>query len=495
MVDKRTIFEMHRLADQGLSVRSIARTLHLARKTVAKYLRDPNPPRQRVQRTRQLDPFQDEIARLLAIDPKVSAVVLRQRIAEQGFDGGITIVRDYLRRVRPAAHPKPAFVRFESPPGHQCQIDWGHFGSLAYGNTRRKLYCLAVVECHSRLLYLAFTHSQRQETFHRCLLDAFRFFHGTPQQLVHDNLATAVLERDGPLVRFNEQFLEFLRPFKIVPTACGVAKPHEKGKVEKGAIHYIRYNFWPLRTFTDLRDVQSQANHWRDQVANRRLHRTTGQRPVERFQPHALRALPELLPDCRDTQLAKVHSDFSIHFDANTYTVPPWAVGKSVVVKADTHHVTLYLKDKPIAAHPRCWQRKQRIELPQHRQAAHRHQSRHWRSQEVAAFVSLGELAKTYLERLAATQQPLKKTVQRLLALRDEYGAPALLTALERAIAHHAYGAHYIENILHQLRTPQTLHPPVQLRQLHLNRIRLEQPSLADYDAFVIRRRKPHDRT
>jgi transposase len=493
MLDKRTIFDIHRLADEGGSVRAIARTLHLARKTVAKYLRDPNPPRRRPERASKLDPFRDEIGRLLAIDPTASAVVVRQRIAPQGFEGGITIVRDYLRRVRPAAHPKPAFVRFESPPGQQCQIDWGHFGALAYGATQRKLYCLAVVVCHSRLLYLEFTHSQRQETFHRCLLHAFQFFQGTPRELVHDNLATAVLERDGPLVRFNEPFLEFLRPFKIVPLACGVAKPHEKGKVEKGAIHYIRHNFWPLRTFTGLGDVQNQATDWRDQVANRRVHRTTGQRPVERFEPHALRPLPELLPDCRDTQLAKVHSDFSVHFDANTYTVPPWAVGKTVVVKADAHHVIVYLKDKPIATHPRCWQRKQRIELPHHRQAAHRHHARHWRSEEVAAFVSLGELAKRYLERLAATQQPLKKSVQRLLALRDAYGTPALLTALEHALAHQAYGAHYVENILHQHRTPQTAHPPVQLRLPHLNRIRLEEPSLADYDAFVLRRRKAHD--
>src|SRR5215510_14511676 len=192
-------------------------------------------------------------------------MVMRQRLEERGFDGGITIVRDYLSRVRPSAPAKAAFIRFASEPGVQCQIDWGHFGTLAYGNTTRKLYCLAVVECHSRMLYLAFTHSQRQETLHRILLGAFRFFQGTPKELVHDNMLTAVIEHQGPLVRFNEQFLEFLRPFHITPIACNVRQPQEKGKVEKGAIHYIRHNFWPLRSFTSLDDVQAQANHWRDQ--------------------------------------------------------------------------------------------------------------------------------------------------------------------------------------------------------------------------------------
>ena len=182
-----------------------------------------------------------------------------------------------------------------------------------------------MVECHSRLLYLEFTHSQRQDTLHRCLLNAFHFFQGTPKELVHDNMLTAVVERQGPLVRFNERFLEFLRPLQITPIACNVGQPQEKGKVEKGAMHYIRYNFWPLRTFHDLTDLQAQANQWRDQVAHVRVHTTTGHRPSEHFDPQAMRAFPELLPDCRDTTQAKGHTDFSARFRSQlTVSVNLW---------------------------------------------------------------------------------------------------------------------------------------------------------------------------
>jgi transposase len=222
---------------------------------VHKYIDDPSLTRASFTRSSKLDPFKDEIARLVEIAPKASAVVIRQRLAAQGFEGGITIVRDYVQGVRDATKKRQPVIRFESAPGVQCQTDWGHFGTMTSGDTHRKLYCLAVIECHSRLLYLEFTHSQRQDTFHRCLLNAFHFFQGTPQELVHDNMLTAVLERQGPLVRFNEHFLEFLRPFHLTPVACNVAQPQEKGKVEKGAIHYIRYNFWPLRTFRDLPDL------------------------------------------------------------------------------------------------------------------------------------------------------------------------------------------------------------------------------------------------
>jgi hypothetical protein len=92
---------------------------------------------------------------------------------------------------------------------------------------------------------------------------------------------------------------------------------------------------------------------------------------------------------------------------------------------------------------------------------------------------------------LATTNQPLQKSVKRLLALKDDYGAHALIDAMQRASVHQAFGAHYIENILYQEMTPQRQHPPVRLKQHHLNHIRLEEPSLAEYDAFVIKRKTP----
>jgi transposase len=128
MIDRRTIFEIHRLAHDGLSVRKIAATLRLSRPSVQKYLDDPNAQALRPLRASKLDPFKDDIARMLQTDPQVSAAVIRQRLQERGFRGGATIVRDYLSRVRPTPQAKAAFIRFESEPGVQCQLDWGHFG-------------------------------------------------------------------------------------------------------------------------------------------------------------------------------------------------------------------------------------------------------------------------------------------------------------------------------------------------------------------------------
>jgi transposase len=487
VIDRRTIFEIHRMFHEGYKVRQIARTLKVSRESVQRYLDNPHPPRPVVTRTSKLDPFREELLRLLNQDPSVSGSVLYQRLRSQGYTGGSTILRDYLQEVRP--QKKRAYIRFESAPGEQFQIDWGHFGSLVYGQTPRKLYALAVIEAHSRMLYGEFTHSQKQDALHQGLLNAFRFFQGSPRQIVTDNMLTAVLERQGSLIRFNEAFLEFLRPFRITPRACHPYQPHEKGKIEKGGIHYLRHNFWPLRSFADLLDVNRQLGHWLDTQANIRLHRTTGERPMDRFRPEALQSLPEFAPDCRETLSLKVHSDFALRFDGNFYSVPPWAIGKTVIVKADNQTITIYHQEKTLATHTRCWQKRQRIELPAHREAAFKRRPQEWLATEVSAFISLGEEAKAFLEGLAHSGQPIKKNLAKLLTLKDRYGTSSLIQALKRAIAHQAYGAHYVENILHQERSPKQDHPPVQLQRQDLNRIRLEEPLLADYDAYILQRK------
>ena len=268
MFDRRTVFEIHRLKSQGDSVRSIARKLKINRETVTKYLENPEKVITKRKRSSKLKPYYDLIDELLKGDPEVKAPVILQRISAVGFEGEITILRDYLRKKRGQLKDRQAFIRFESEPGKQMQIDWGHFGSLTYGDTKRKLYALAVIEAYSRMLYVEFTHSQKQEVLHRCLLNAFKFFGGTPEEIVVDNMVTAVIERQGALIRFNEAFLDFLRPFGIVPKACNVCAAYEKGKIERG-IQDLRRNFWPLRTFDNLSDVQRQAMKWLEEVASK----------------------------------------------------------------------------------------------------------------------------------------------------------------------------------------------------------------------------------
>ena len=495
MIDKHAVFEIHRLADAGLSLRRIAARLGMSRKTVKKYLKNPDATFAGGKpRGSKLTPCRPLIDEFLEQDPDVHATVVLQRLREKGFEGQITIVRDYIREKRGKMKTPTPFIRFESAPGDQVQIDWGHFGALTYGQSRRKLYALVMTESYSRMIHATFTHSQRQEALHQALYDGFSFFGGSPRTLLVDNMLTAVSERRGPIIRFNSAFLDFLRPLKIDPRACNVRSPHEKGKVER-AIGYLRRNFWPLRTFADLADVRRQADEWRDSVANVRVHQTTGKRPLDLAEAmrEALQPLPEPAPDLRETLQLKVHKDLAVHFDGNAYTAPPRMIGKSVVLKADLDSVALYHGASRVAVHRRSWERKQRIVNPAHEEQVKKMRKRLWRDQQIQAFCALGDDAVHFLQMLAQNDRPIKKNVETLLSLKDRFGAKTLMDAVRKALAFKAWSVESVENILRQETTKRETSRPVRLKDEALNRIRLEEPSLADYDDFISRKMKDDD--
>jgi TonB family protein len=181
--------------------------------TIRKYLDAPaQGPAQRT-RTSKLDPFKITIADWLEKDATVTGTVIEQRLRPLGYTGGPTILRDYLQKARPQSKPTRAFVRMEPTPGERFEVDWGHFGALDYSGDKRKLYAFALVEAHSRILYLEFTHSQSFETFVRCHIHAFAALGGVAREIAYDNLATAVAEHDGRLVRFLSPFLGFAREY------------------------------------------------------------------------------------------------------------------------------------------------------------------------------------------------------------------------------------------------------------------------------------------
>jgi transposase len=184
MLSPEQINEIHRLhLVEKWPQRRIARQLHIGRHTLAKYLDNPAPPVSRRDRASKLDAFKPAVAEMLERDPKAPASVLFQRLQTLGYEGGITILKDYLQAVRKDAVQRRAYVRMEPSPGERFDIDWGHFGALNYNGTPRKLYAFCLVECHSRKMFLEFTHSQSFETFVRCHVHAFQDLGGCAREL------------------------------------------------------------------------------------------------------------------------------------------------------------------------------------------------------------------------------------------------------------------------------------------------------------------------
>jgi transposase len=494
MLTTEQINTIHRLHfAERWSMRKIARHLHIGRRTISQYLATPARTAAPRQRASKLDPFKATIAELLEQDAEASAVVIAQRLRPLGFDGGLSILKQYLHSMRVSTQAKRAYVRMEPGPGERFEVDWGHFGALSYQGHTRKLYAFCLVECHSRKLYVEFTHSQSFETFVRCHIHAFHYLGGVARELWYDNLATAVAEHDGNLVRFQPRFLAFAREYSFLPRACHVRAAWEKGKIER-SIAYLRQSFWPLRTFTDLADVNRQVHKWLEEVAHQRCHRETNQTPHERFQPEALRAVPAITPDYRDVAEALVPKDLRLSFDGNRYCVPPRYNGHHLTIKADSSSLTIYDQQQEIVSYARCWQRGQVVggerfqkELLAQLAAAQRSAAQ----QRLVAL--LGPACESYLRRLADTDRSLARQVRELLALVREYGPESTAAALGKAQLAGAFGADYVANILRQQQTRREVQPPLRFLDPLLNELATDPLSLLDYDRFILRSKKDCD--
>ena len=152
MIDYDTYCKIKSLRENdGLTDAQIAKELGLDPRTVAGWIaQDRFRPRKAVCRSSKLDPFKDDIVRLLANHP-YSAVQIYQRLQEMGFEGGPTIVKEYVRKVRPRR--TAAFLKLAFGPGECAQVDWGSYGTVAVGETRRRLSFFVMVMCCSRMMY------------------------------------------------------------------------------------------------------------------------------------------------------------------------------------------------------------------------------------------------------------------------------------------------------------------------------------------------------
>src|SRR5580704_10560866 len=499
MLSTDQINDLHRLYwSEHWPIRKIERHLRMSWRTIKKYLDAPAQGVAQRKRESKLDPFKAAIAEWLEKDPSAPAAVIEQRLQSLGYNGGHSILREYVHSVRPQLKPNRAFLRMEPPPGERFEVDWGHFGVLDYSGDKRKLYTFALVEAHSRMLYLEFTHSQSFETFVRSHMHAFAALGGVAREIAYDNLATAVAEHDGRLVRFLPRFLGFAREYGFYPRACNLAAGWEKGKVER-AIGYTRLNFWPLREFTDLHDVNRQARQWLSEVANQRQHRETRQRPIDRFQPAALKPLPVIPYDYRDGVEPLVHKDLRVQFDGNRYCVPQRYVGRRLMVKADSSSVAIYDRVNEVVSYARSWRRGQTFgadrfeaELADLRPAVRRS-----RAQERLFLFLDGLCSKTlveaYLRDIAETDRALSRQLTELLELIRQYGPEAVAKAIERASTARAFGADYVANILRQQQCPRRPQPPLRLRDPLLNELATDPLSLLEYDAFILNPGKEPD--
>jgi transposase len=484
--------EVRRLAEiEKLSGRAISQRLHCSRHTVAAALTMDQPPTSHVSRYASiLDAHTAKIDALLAKYPGLSAVRIREEIARgpDGYTGSVSVVRRYLRQVRPARGRVYQEVHYE--PAQAMQVDWGECGRVRIGNTTRKVSVFVAVLCYSRLIYIEFTLSQRKEEFYRGIVHALEFFEGSPRALIFDNLKAAVLNGSGRDACLHPEFLALCGYFCLQPIACERRDPESKGIVERG-VRYVKQNALAGRgeQLSRFEDYLALAPQWRDQVANVRTHETTRERPVDRFlQERALlRALPATPLDTDEVVPAVVNPLARIEFDGNRYSMPPRLARQPVTIRASRDEVRVLHEGQVVAQHVRCYERRQLIVLPDHHLAALALRKRSRGTAVENEFDALGPEARQF--HLHLKGQPVKTGVhlRRLLGLARLYGTAELLAAIARALELATYDAAYVENLLlaerrrRELPTP-TL--PTPRRRELIDEIELDPTDPAIYDRF-----------
>ena len=276
-------------AVQGKPIRAIAKELGLARNTVRKYLRGGVEAQARPKRPSKLDPYQEQLRRWVCEDHLYNCETLVRRLQAVGYPGKTTLVKDFVRPLRPRATGRQPVVRYETKPGEQLQFDWGEFVYEQDGATH-KLFGFTAILSYSRTRYVVFAKRCDAASLMRCLAQALTYFGGLPRAVLTDRMKTVLLEMESGMPHWHPRFQELVSALGITPRVCKAYTPQTKGKVER-SVSVVKHDFWPGVRFSDLDDLNQQARAWCDQL-NRRVHRTTHHRPVELLAAEGLRPLP-----------------------------------------------------------------------------------------------------------------------------------------------------------------------------------------------------------
>jgi transposase len=483
MIDYETYCKITRMRQDNLRVSQISAALGLDERTVVHWIEEGCfRQRKKARRTSKLDPYKPRIVQWLETYPYSSAQIL-QRLEEEGYQGGATILKDYVRKIRP--RNVKAFLTLSFSPGECAQVDWGQYGTVRVGSTQRKLSFFVMVLCYSRMMYVEFTVSETMEHFLGCHQNAFHFFGAVPSAVMVDNLKCAVIRRHiGQDPVFNPRYLDFANHYGFKIKACNVGKGNEKGRVEN-AVGYVQKNFLAGLDIPDFTTVNPSAHHWLEQIANVRVHGTTHKQPVELFttEKPALSALPAMPYDVATIRPVRANNRFRVVVDSNKYSVPSEYAGAHLTLKTYPDRLCLYHENNLIAQHPRSFERHQDFENPDHPRALLQQRRKAGEQRLLMRFLTLSPKAEIYYQELIKRRMNPRHHIRQIVALSEIYDAEKVARAIEDAFTYQAFSCEYITNILEQrermLPEPAALHLT---RRQDLLELDIPEPNLSLYD-------------
>jgi transposase len=444
---------------------TIAAQLHIHHGVVRRVLARAGLPRiGRSPRRSKIDAYLPFITETLEKFPRLTASRLYVMVRERGHSG----LPDHFRHLISCHRPQPkaeAYLRLRTLPGEQGQVDWAHMGHLEIGRARRPLMAFVMVLSYSRQIFLRFFLDARMENFLRGHVAAFTAWGGVPRVLLYDNLKSAVLERRGDAIRFHPALLGFAGHYRYEPRPVAIARGNEKGRVER-AIRYVRDAFFAARSFTDIDDLNVQADLWcRGPAADRRCpddpEHTVGDVFAE--EKSRLLALPDNPIPLIEHVAVSVGKTPYVRFDLNDYSVPHSHVRRILTVLADPHEVRIADGAQLLGRHRRSYDKGAQVEDPAHIQALldDKRGAREHRAHDLLA--QAAPASRTLLIRAAERGGNLGAITAALMRLLERYGAAALQDAILEALLRDVPHPNAVRLVLERQRAELGAAPPVAL--------------------------------
>lgn len=484
---------------RGRSIRKLSAMLQISRNLVRRILRKHDQertqghqllvPKQPTPRVTKLDDYVVIMERLFVEFPDIRGTRMLEELQREGYQGGITQVRDRMHKLRPQPKRRPV-VSFSTDPGQQGQFDWSPYTIKLKNGTTLKVLCFSYVLGFSRRQFIDFTPRRDFHTLIRRHVDAFTYFGGVPKECLYDGEKTVILRWEARQPIFNPAFLSFITHYDCRPVGCGPRRPELKGKVEQ-PFKYVDSSLLNARKFHDFEDLRSTARWWMANRSDVHKHDTTGRPPLELFLEQELGALlplPRCPYDTGDVGFRICRFDGFVEWQTNQYSVDYAHIGDILAVKATEHEIWVYGPDLHVVARH---QRKPdgaraKEELPEHRRDK---KVRYGLEPTRETFEGLGSGAPAFLAGLAE-RHPRNGGfhARRILLLREHYHSDDIHRALEHAQRYQAFDCVAVERIVRARYRPRTLEETVKHKaseQLRAVLPRIAQRPLADYQRHL----------
>jgi len=338
---------------KGMSQRTIAKKLGISRNTVKKYLDNPEFPGSRAgirKRKSLLNPYHDTIKTWLEEDMEYTATWIYDHLRTMGFHGSYEIVKRTVASIK-AERQKIAFMRFETEPGYQAQVDFGEFQVERADGTTKKLYLFSMILGYSREIYGALIERCDLPSFLDCHIRAFEHFGGVPEQILYDRMRNVFIGKVAGKNKFNDTLMGFALHYGFQPEVTPSYAAWVKGKIER-PYSFIREGFWRGYGFVCLETANRDLKQWLEQKAQR-IHGTTHEAVSLRFameKPH-LQGLPPRAFDTSYRLYRTVQKDCTVRFESNSYVVPHALVGKKIILRVKDGIMRIFSDDSLVVTY------------------------------------------------------------------------------------------------------------------------------------------------